>query len=99
MGSSHLRQGGREIAMAGRLGPRRVGVLGSGEVARRLAIGFNRSGYDVMLGTRSPDKAELRDWLAGDGAGLTAGTFAQAATHGELLTLAVLGNAAEEAIA
>ena len=85
--------------MAGRLGPRRVSVLSSGEIARRLAIGFNRSGYDVMLGTRSPDKAELRDWLAGDGAGLTAGTFAQAATHGELLTLAVLGNAAEEAIA
>lgn len=85
--------------MTSRLGPHRVGVLGSGEVARSIATGFHRSGHDVMLGTRSPDKADLREWLSGDGAGITAGTFAQAAAHGELLALAVLGNAAEEAIA
>lgn len=85
--------------MTSRLGPHRVGVLGSGEVARSIATGFARGGHDVMLGTRSPDKADLRDWLSGAGAGITAGTFAQTAAHGELLALAVLGNAAEEAIA
>jgi hypothetical protein len=35
----------------------------------------------------------------GDGAGVKAGTFGQAAAHGELLVLAVLGDAVEEAIA
>jgi len=83
----------------GRLAQSRVGVLGSGEVGRRLAAGFCSRGHDVMIGSRDPGKPELREWLAGDGAGVKAGTFEQAAAHGDLLVLAVLGNAAEEAIA
>ena len=83
----------------GRLAQGRIGVLGSGEVGRRLAAGFGSRGYDVMIGSRDPGKSELRDWLSGDGAGVAADTFAHAATHGELLVLAVLGNAAEEVIA
>jgi predicted dinucleotide-binding enzyme len=83
----------------GRLAQGRVGVLGSGEVGRRLAAGFFSRGHDVMIGSRDPGKPELREWLSGDGAGIEAGTFAEAAAHGELLALAVLGNAAEEAIA
>jgi 8-hydroxy-5-deazaflavin:NADPH oxidoreductase len=83
----------------GRLAHSRVGVLGSGEVGRRLAAGFRSCGHDVMIGSRDPDKPDLREWLSGDGAGVTAGTFKQAAEHGELLVLAVLGNAAEDAIA
>jgi 8-hydroxy-5-deazaflavin:NADPH oxidoreductase len=83
----------------GRLAQRQIGVLGSGEVGRRLAEGFHGCGHDVMIGTRDPAKPELREWLSGDGVGIEAGTFAQAAAHGELLALAVLGDAAEEAIA
>ncbi len=81
-----------------RLAETRVGVLGTGEVARRLAAGFRSRGHDVMIGSRDPDKPELREWLSGDGAGVQAGTFEQAAAHGDLLVLAVLGNAAVEAI-
>jgi predicted dinucleotide-binding enzyme len=83
----------------GRLAQTKVGVLGSGEVGRRLAAGFRSRGHDVMIGSRDPDKPELRDWLSGEGTGIQGGTFAQAAAHGELLVLAVLGDAAEEAIA
>ena len=82
-----------------RLTQRRVGVLGSGEVGRGLAAGFRGRGHDVMIGSRDPGKPELREWLSGDGAGIKAGTFAQVAAHGDLLVLAVLGNAAEDAIA
>ena len=82
-----------------RLAQSRVGVLGSGEVGRRLAAGFCSRGHDVMIGSRDQDKPELREWLSGEGAGIKAGTFEQAAGYGELLVLAVLGNAAEEAIA
>jgi predicted dinucleotide-binding enzyme len=81
-----------------RLTQRRVGVLGSGEVGRRLASGFASRGHGAMIGSRDPDKTELRDWLAGEGAGIEAGTFAETAAHGELLCLAVLGTAAEQAI-
>lgn len=83
----------------GRLAQMRVGVLGSGEVGRCLAAGFAGRGHEVMIGSRDPAKAELREWLAGDGSGIEVGTFAETAAHGELLVLAVLGNAAEEAIA
>ena len=84
---------------SGRVAQSRIGVLGSGEVGRRLAEGFRSRGHEVMIGSRDPGKAELREWLSGDGAGIEAGTFAQTAAHGELLALAVLGNAAEQAIA
>ena len=82
-----------------RLEHTRVGVLGSGEVGRRLAAGFSSRGHDVMIGSREPGKPELSEWLSGDGVGIKAGTFAETAAHGELVVLAVLGNAAEEAIA
>ena len=77
----------------------RVGVLGTGEVGRRLAGGFNDHGHDVMIGSRDQGKPELREWLSSDGAGVQAGTFRETAEHGELLVLAVLGDAAQDAIA
>jgi predicted dinucleotide-binding enzyme len=83
----------------GRLAHMRVGVMGSGEVGRRLAEGFSARSHAAMIGSRDPSKAELRDWLSGDGSGVEAGSFEQAAAHGELIVLAVLGSAAEEAIA
>lgn len=84
---------------SGRLAQSRVGVLGSGEVGRCLAAGFSGRGHEVMLGSREPGKPELVEWLSGDGAGVQAGTFAEVAKYGELLVLALLGNAAEEVIA
>jgi len=83
----------------GRMANTRVGVLGSGEVGRRLAAGFSSRGHDVMIGSREPGKPELSEWLSGDGAGIKAATFADTAAHGELVVLAVLGDAAEQAIA
>lgn len=83
----------------GRLPQTRVGVLGTGEVGRTLAAGFSSRGHHVMIGSRTTDNQGLQDWIAGEGAGVEAGTFAEAAAHGELLVLAVLGDAAEEVIA
>ena len=36
----------------GRLAQSRVGVLGTGEVGRRLADGFGSRGHEVMIGSR-----------------------------------------------
>ena len=44
----------------GRLARTRVGVLGSGEVGRRLAAGFPSRGHDVRIGSRDPAKPELQ---------------------------------------
>lgn len=82
-----------------RLAETRIGVLGTGAVGRRLAGGFRGRGHQVMIGSRDPEKPELREWLSGEGAGIEAGTFAEAAGFGELLILAVFGDAAEQMIA
>jgi hypothetical protein len=85
--------------MAGRLAETRIGVLGTGAVGQRLASGFRERGHEVTIGSRDPEKPELREWLSTEGAGIRAGTFAEAAARGELLVLAVLGEAADEVIA
>ena len=73
----------------------KIGVVGSGTVARVLASGFHKHGHSVMLGSRNPGK--LADWAAENPKGST-GTFAQAAAFGELVVLAVKGSAAMEAL-
>lgn len=75
----------------------RVGVLGSGIVGRVLGAGFLKHGHQVMLGTRNAGKPEVRQWLR-ENPGAAAGTFEQTAKFGEMVVLATLGRAAEEAI-
>ena len=73
----------------------KVGVLGSGDVAKVLAGGFLKHGHDVMMGTRDPSK--LADWRRQNPAGRV-GTFTDAAKFGELAVLAVKGSAAADAL-
>lgn len=77
----------------------RIGILGSGDVGRALGRGFARHGWNVKLGTRSPEK--LQDWLGEvEGAEGTAsvGSFAEAAAHGDVAVFAVSGEAAEDVL-
>lgn len=39
----------------------KIGVLGSGDVAKALAGGFLQQGYVTMVGTR--DQNKLADWI------------------------------------
>lgn len=73
----------------------KVGILGSGEVAKTLGVGFLKHGHDVMLGSRSP--AKLKGW-ASEHAGGRVGKFAETAAFGELIVLAVKGAAAAEVL-
>jgi predicted dinucleotide-binding enzyme len=73
----------------------KVGVLGSGDVAKTLAGGFLKHGHTVKVGSRNP--AKLADWSA-QARGSSVGTFAEAAEFGELVVLAVKGDAAVEAL-
>ena len=75
---------------------KKVSVLGSGQVGEVLANGFLKKGYAVMRGTRDP--AKLAEWKTKAGANASTGTFAEAATFGEIAVLAVKGTAAESAI-
>jgi predicted dinucleotide-binding enzyme len=73
----------------------KIGIIGSGIVARTLASGFLDLGHDVLLGTR--DVAQLKDFVAEH---LTSrvGSVADAAGFADLAVLAVKGTAAVEAV-
>jgi 8-hydroxy-5-deazaflavin:NADPH oxidoreductase len=72
----------------------KVGILGSGDVAKTLGAGIVRHGHEVMLGTR--DAAKLGEWAERTGARI--GSFAETAAFGELVVLAVKGSAAAEVL-
>jgi predicted dinucleotide-binding enzyme len=73
----------------------KIGVLGSGEVAKVLASGFLKHGHKVKLGSRSPEK--LSDWAKENPKGST-GSFADAAEFAELVVLAVNGKVVSQAL-
>lgn len=75
----------------------RIGILGSGDVAKALAAGFLQQGDEVMLGTR--DTGKLAQWSAQAGDRASIGSFADAAEFGEIVLLATLGTATVAAIA
>lgn len=69
----------------------KIGILGSGDVAKALGHGLRQLGHAVMLGSRTPSR--LDGW-AKDQPGTRLGSFADAAAFGDLLVLAVKGHAA-----
>ena len=73
----------------------KVGILGSGDVAKALGGGFVQHGHDVTIGTRTP--AKLADW-AKQHPKAHIGSFADAARFAELGVLAVKGSAAADVL-
>ena len=73
----------------------KVGILGTGDVAKALAAGFLKHGHSVTMGTRSP--AKLADWQK-ENPNARVGSFSDAASFGEVVVLAVKGTASAEAL-
>jgi len=76
----------------------RIGILGTGIVGKTLGGGFLALGHEVMMGARSAQNEKAVAWAAEAGAQASAGTFDDAARFGELVVLATLGTATEEAL-
>ena len=72
----------------------RIGVIGSATVGQTLAGGLKKHGYDVRIGSRTPEKlaAFFRE------TGVQSGTSADVASWAEAVILAVKGSAAEQAV-
>jgi predicted dinucleotide-binding enzyme len=75
----------------------KVGIIGSGLVAQTLGQAFLAEKNEVMISSRHSDKEEMKKWKVANPAGKT-GSFNEASAFGELLVLAVAGNAAAEAL-
>ena len=76
----------------------KIGIIGSGMVGQVLASGFLKHGHLAMLGTRDPQKPEVRSWARENPSGKV-GTFAEAAQFADLVVLAVGGGVAMSAVA
>ena len=63
---------------------KKIGILGSGIVARTLGSGFIKHGYSVMLGTR--DGSKLQEWVHENGTEASVGSFEDAARYGDLVS-------------
>ena len=72
-----------------------VGIIGSGAVAQTLGAGFLKHGHAVTLGTR--DATKLADWQKKH-PDAKVGSFGDAAKFGEVVTLAVKGTVALDAL-
>lgn len=75
---------------------KKIGIIGSGIVAKTLGNGFLKHGYEVMLGSRSVEK--LSDWKEQGGADAHTGSFEATAKFGNIIVLAVKGKYAADAV-
>lgn len=69
----------------------RIGILGAGDMADALGTRWARAGHEVMLSGRDEAKvgAQAARMTAAAGAGALAGTWTQAAEHGDVVMAAV----------
>jgi predicted dinucleotide-binding enzyme len=73
----------------------KIGIIGSGDVAKTLAAGFLKHGHEVTLGTREAGK--LADFAKANPKAKI-GRFADAAKFGEVVVLSVKGSVASKAL-
>src|SRR5436190_17156827 len=72
-------------------------MLSSGDVGQVLGSAFLKEGHEIMLGTRNTSKEQVVKWK-NENEGAQTGTFSETAGFGDLLVLAVEGDAAEEVL-
>ena len=77
----------------------KIGVIGSGDVGQRLADGFIDLGHTVKIGSHDPNQKKVIGWIdKHDKERALSGTFAEAASFGELNILATSWAGTAEAI-
>jgi predicted dinucleotide-binding enzyme len=76
----------------------KFGVLGTGIVGQTIGSKLAKLGHKVMLGSRSADNEKALAWAKETGAGASQGSFADAASFGELVFNCTLGTASIDAL-
>jgi 8-hydroxy-5-deazaflavin:NADPH oxidoreductase len=75
-----------------------ISVLGTGVVGNTIATKLVSLGHDVMMGSRTASNEKAAAWVAAAGKGASAGTFADAAKHGEIIFNCTNGGGALDAL-
>lgn len=77
----------------------KIGILGTGSVGDAIASKLASLGHDVMMGSRTAGNEKAQAWVAKQGGSAKAGTFADAAAHGEWIFVCTAGNGTLDALA
>ena len=72
----------------------KIGILGTGMVGKTLGTKLVSLGHEVKMGSREADNAEGAAWVKGAGQAASQGTFADAASFGEMLFVCLRGDVA-----
>ena len=76
----------------------RVGIIGTGNVGATLGTRLVELHHDVMMGSRERGNAKALEWVKKSGRGASQGTFADAASFGELVINCTAGSVSIEAL-
>jgi 8-hydroxy-5-deazaflavin:NADPH oxidoreductase len=76
----------------------KVGILGSGDVGKALAIGFASLGHQVKISSRDFENVKLREWASELEDIVSIASFEETAIFGEIIVLAVKWDGVENAI-
>jgi 8-hydroxy-5-deazaflavin:NADPH oxidoreductase len=81
----------------------KIGIIGSGDVGKRLADGLVELGHTVKIGSRDPNQKKVTEWVDKHGKGeerakASSGTFAETASFGELNVMATSWDGTADAI-
>jgi predicted dinucleotide-binding enzyme len=76
-----------------------IGILGSGDVGRRLGDGFIELGHTVKIASRNPNQEKIIEWMAKhEKVKVSSGSFSEAASFGELDVIATSWAGTDEVI-
>ena len=73
---------------------KKIGVLGTGMVGNAIGSKLIQLGYDVKMGSRTPNNEKASEWVRKNGSKASQGTFEDAAKFGDIIFLCVKGEAA-----
>jgi predicted dinucleotide-binding enzyme len=76
----------------------KIAIIGAGNVGGTLGRAWAKSGFEVMFGVREPTSPKVAALLATTGGRATAGSVADAATHGTAIALCTPWDATELAV-
>lgn len=76
----------------------KIGVLGTGMVGQVIATKLVQLGHDVKMGARDAANEKASAWAKGAGPKASSGTFADAASSGEIVFHCAAGSAALEVL-
>jgi 8-hydroxy-5-deazaflavin:NADPH oxidoreductase len=76
----------------------RIGILGTGLVGSTLGTKLVQLGYEVKMGSRTPNNEKAAEWVKSAGSKASQGTFADAGSFGEILFNCTSGSISVDAL-